>query len=113
MNITAVRALIRNDLRLYLTDRRAVIVGILIPICIAAFFGYVFNDVGRSRNAGRLPVATVDEDQSAITSAIVADISKDAMLSVVTLPRDAAREQVRKGRLNAAVIFPAGFGEKS
>jgi hypothetical protein len=36
MNIVAIKALIRNDLRLYRSDRRAVIVGILMPILIAA-----------------------------------------------------------------------------
>ena len=41
MNTTAIRALIRNDIRLYFSDRRSVIVGVLVPICIAAFFGYL------------------------------------------------------------------------
>lgn len=113
MNTTAILALIRNDLRLYAADRRAVIVGILIPICIAAFFGYVFGGVGRSQQTGKLPIAVVDEDRSAVTRAIVEDLSKDAMLTVTPLTRDAAREQVRKGTQNAAAIFPAGFGEQS
>ncbi|MEO6367586.1 MAG: ABC transporter permease, partial [Steroidobacteraceae bacterium] len=112
MNTTAVLALIRNDIRLYLMDRRAVIVGILIPICIAAFFGYVFGGNG-NQESGKLPVAVVDEDQSAVSRAIVADLGKDAMLQVVPLTRDVAREQVRKGKQNAAAIFPQGFGEQS
>jgi hypothetical protein len=41
MNTTAIRALIRNDIRLYFSDRRSVIVGVLVPILIAAFFGYL------------------------------------------------------------------------
>jgi ABC-2 type transport system permease protein len=46
MNIQAIRALVRNDLRLYATDRRALVVGVLVPILIAAFFGYVFGGNG-------------------------------------------------------------------
>lgn len=112
MNTTAILALIRNDLRLHLMDRRAVIVGILVPIRIAAFFGYVFGGNG-NQEQGRLPVAVVDEDQSAVSRAIVADLGKDAMLQVAPLTRAAAREQVRKGKQNAAAIFPQGFGEQS
>jgi len=112
MNTTAILALIRNDIRLYLMDRRAVIVGILIPICIAAFFGYVFGGSG-NRETGKLPVAVVDEDQSNVSRAIVADLGRDAMLQVVPLTRDVAVEQVRKGKQNAAAIFPKGFGEQS
>jgi ABC-2 type transport system permease protein len=113
MNGTAILALLRNDLRLYLTDRRAVIVGVLVPICIAAFFGYVFGGAGKSQEPGKLPIAVVDEDQSVVTRAIAADLGKDAMLNVTPLSRELAREQVRKGTQNAAAIFPKGFGEQS
>jgi ABC-2 type transport system permease protein len=113
MNITAILALIRNDIRLFLTDRRAVIVGVLIPICIAAFFGYVFGGVGKGQEIGKLPIAVVDEDQSAVTRAIAADLAADKFLQVTTLTREVARAQVRKGTQNAAAIFPKGFGEQS
>jgi ABC-2 type transport system permease protein len=46
MNSVAIRALIRNDLRLYLTDRRAIVIGVVVPIFIAAFFGHVFGGNG-------------------------------------------------------------------
>jgi ABC-2 type transport system permease protein len=54
MNATAIGALIRNDIRLYLSDRRAVIVGVLVPILIAAFFGYIFGATGRSEDQGKI-----------------------------------------------------------
>jgi ABC-2 type transport system permease protein len=113
MNTVAIRALIRNDLRLYRSDRRAVIVGILMPILIAAFFGYLFQQNNSDAEAGKLPVAVVDEDGSAITRAIIAQIGGDAMLEVTPLSREAAREQVRKGTQQAAAVFPKGFGERS
>ena len=65
MNTTAIRALVRNDIRLYRSDRRAVIVGILIPILIAAFFGYLFRQNESSEESGKVPIAVVDEDGSA------------------------------------------------
>ena len=113
MNITAILALIRNDIRLFLTDRRAVIVGVLIPICIAAFFGYVFGGVGKGQEVGKLPIAVVDEDQSNVTRAIATDMAADKFLQVTTLTRDVARAQVQKGTQNAAVVFPKGFGQQS
>ncbi|MBK7115974.1 MAG: ABC transporter permease [Proteobacteria bacterium] len=113
MNITAIRALIRNDLRLYRSDRRAVIVGILMPILIAAFFGYLFGQNSSDEEAGKVPIAVVDEDGSAITRAIITQIAGDSMLQVTPLAREAAREQVRKGTQQAAAIFPKGFGEQS
>jgi ABC-2 type transport system permease protein len=114
MNGRAIRALVRNDIRLFFSDRRGVIIGVLVPIVIAAFFGYIFGRTGATdEEQGKLPIAVVDEDQSAVTRAIVSDLSGDAMLQVTPLARDAASEAVRKGKQDAAAVFPKGFGEQS
>jgi ABC-2 type transport system permease protein len=113
MNTTAIRALIRNDIRLYFSDRRSVIVGVLVPICIAAFFGYLFGGTGRSEDQGKIPIAVVDEDHSSVSRAITADLSTDPLLQVSALDRAAAREQVKSGKQNAAAVFPQGFGEQT
>jgi ABC-2 type transport system permease protein len=113
LNLTAIRALIRNDIRLYFTDRRAVIVGVLVPILIAAFFGYVFGGVGKNEDSGKVPIAVVDEDQSTVTRAITADLGADKLLQVTELDRSVAREQVKAGKQNAAAVFPKGFGEQT
>ena len=36
-------AMIRKDLQLFLTDRRAVIMGLVAPVAIASFFGSIFS----------------------------------------------------------------------
>jgi ABC-2 type transport system permease protein len=110
MNFAAIRALVRNDVRIYLTDRRAVIVGVFVPILIAAFFGYVFGGNDRSEEAGKIPIAVVDEDQSSVSRAIGADLGKESLLSVQVLPRSQAEERVRAGKVQVAAIMPAGFG---
>lgn len=113
MNVTAIAALIRNDIRLYLSDRRAVIVGVLIPILIAAFFGYIFGGSGASQDQGKISIAVVDEDQSSVSHAITADLAADKLLQVSVLERAAARQQVKAGKQTAAAIFPPGFAEQT
>jgi ABC-2 type transport system permease protein len=113
LNSTAILALIRNDIRLYFADRRAVLVGVLVPILIAAFFGYVFGGTGKNADAGRIPIAVVDEDQSTVSRAITADLTADKLLQVTALDRAAAREQVKAGKQNAAAVFPKSFGERT
>jgi len=110
MNFAAVRALVRNDVRIYFTDRRAVIVGVVVPILIAAFFGYVFGGNDRSEEAGKIPIAVVDEDQSGVSRAITADLGKESLLTVQVLTRSQAEERVRAGNVQVAVVMPAGFG---
>ena len=52
-------ALVRKDLRLFFNDRKAVVVGLLVPIVLASFFGYLFGGRLMDRFGVRrgLPVA--------------------------------------------------------
>jgi len=111
MNFRAIRALIRNDLRIYLTDRRALIVGILVPILIAAFFGYVFG--GNGGETGRIPLALVDEDRGAVSRAIAADFADEPLVAVQTLDRSRAEQQVRSGKVQVAALLPQNFGAEA
>ena len=109
MNNVAIRALIRSDLRIYMTDRRAIIIGVLVPILIAAFFGYVFggND---SAEPGKIPVAIVDEDGSGVSRAIAADFSREPLVAVQMLNRAQAEQGVRAGKIQVAAVIPGNFG---
>jgi ABC-2 type transport system permease protein len=111
VNFAAIRALVRNDVRIYLTDRRAVIVGVFVPILIAAFFGYVFGGNGQSAETGKIPVAVVDEDQSGVSHAITTDLGKESLLTVQVMTRSVAEQRVRAGKVQVAAIMPAGFGD--
>src|ERR1700761_2084637 len=101
-------ALIRNDLRIFLTDRRAMIVGVLVPILIAAFFGYVFGGSGQTEPA-KIAVAIVDEDASPVSQAITADLAQDPSLALQALDRKEAELQVRAGKIKVALVLPEGF----
>jgi ABC-2 type transport system permease protein len=108
--LTQLRGLVAKDLRVFVSDRRAVIMTIIAPIAIASFFGSVFSgmsDGGRTRIA----VAMIDEDQSAVSKAVLAGSGADASITITTPPREEARRGVRSGDIAVAVIIPAGFGE--
>ncbi|HEV7611186.1 MAG TPA: ABC transporter permease [Steroidobacteraceae bacterium] len=109
MNYLAIRALIRNDLRIYMTDRRAMMIGVLVPILIAAFFGYVFGGNG-SAEAGKIPIAVVDEDDSDVSRAIAADLAAEPLLAMQALDRTEAERRVRGGKVQVAAIIPKNFG---
>ncbi|MGB6310913.1 MAG: ABC transporter permease [Steroidobacteraceae bacterium] len=108
MSYLAIRALVRNDLRIYLTDRRAMIIGVLVPILIAAFFGYIFGGNGDAE-PGKIPVAIVDEDASVVSRAIVADFEAESLVAVRMLDRAQAEAGVRAGKIQVAAIIPKDF----
>jgi ABC-2 type transport system permease protein len=107
---TAFRALVRKDIALFLRDRRALVVSVLTPIVVAAFFGFLFGGTGSGGNPiSRMKVGITDLDHSALTKAVLESLNQDASLEIQELPEDQALQLVRSGKLRAAIVFPAGF----
>ena len=106
----AALAIVRKDLLLFFSDRRAVIMSFVAPIAIASFFGFIFSGRGDGE-AARVPVRAIDRDGSAISSAIVLGMAKDAALEVQGGTVEEAREAVRRGKTTVAVVIPPGFGD--
>jgi ABC-2 type transport system permease protein len=108
--LIAFKALVRKDIALFLRDRRALVVSVLTPIVVAAFFGFLFGGTGAGGSSiSRMSVGVTDLDDSALSKAVLESLSQDESLAVQQLPENQARQQVKSGKLRAAIVFPAGF----
>jgi ABC-2 type transport system permease protein len=103
-------ALVRKDLRLFFSDRRAVIVALVVPILLGSFFGYLFGGQKGNAETSKVPVLVIDQDNSDISRGLVAELAGDKNLDVKPFMMDAAREAVRKGKATAAIVIPKDFG---
>lgn len=103
-------ALIRKDLILFISDRRALFITLLMPIVLAAFFGYIMGGSG-NKEAAKIELAVVMQDSHAISQKILAGLKAEPTLLVTEMSLDKAQELVRKGKLGVAVQLPLGFGE--
>jgi ABC-2 type transport system permease protein len=108
--MTAFLALVRKDLILFLSDRRALLVNLVLPILMAAFFGYLFGGSGASKG-GTIKVALVQQDAGEVGARIAAALQADATLQITAMDAAQARQAVAKGGQKAAIVIPAGFGE--
>jgi ABC-2 type transport system permease protein len=109
MNTTAFLALVRKDLILYISDKRALLMHLVLPIVIAAFFGSVFG--GGSAKGSGIDVALVQQDTSDAGKRIAAGLKADPNLHVTPMDLAQARAAVRKGSQAVAIVLPAGFAE--
>jgi ABC-2 type transport system permease protein len=108
--LTAFKALVRKDIALFLRDRRALVISVLTPIVLAAFFGSLFGGTGSGGNPiSRMSVGITDLDDTALTKAVIESLTQDESLAMQVLPEDQARQLVKSGKLRAAIVFPAGF----
>lgn len=108
--MTAMIALIRKDLKLYVNDKRALMLNLLMPILLASFFGFLFGGSGEAKTS-KIDIGLVQEDTSALGKKIGDGLRADSNLRVAELSREEAQQRVRSGKLGVAVVIPAGFGE--
>ena len=108
--LTPILAMVRKDLQLFASDRRALIMSFVAPIAIASFFGSIFSGSNNGEPA-KIPVAIVDQDQGPVSKAILAAAGADRNLRVTTPAADEARDGVGRGTITVAVVVPKGFGE--
>ena len=104
-------ALVRKDLVLHFSNRRAVLMSVVAPILIAAFFGSLFG--ASDKGPAQMPVVLTDLDQSELSARIVANLRRDPALRLSEAPAAEAQAQVRAGKQRAAVLLPAGFGAQA
>jgi len=110
--MTALIALIRKDLILFMADRRALLLNLVMPILLGAFFGFVTG--GReAKDAAKIEIAVVSQDDHVISQKIVKGLKEEATLSVKELPLEEAKALVLKGKLNMAVLIPEKFGDRA
>jgi ABC-2 type transport system permease protein len=98
-----------KDLRVLLSDKGNIFWVFGFPILFALFFGTVYAGAGKGPSG--MKIAVVDEDKSEFSSSYISKLESDEALQIVTLSREDAIEQVRKGKVAAAVILKEGFGE--
>ncbi|HEX7466175.1 MAG TPA: ABC transporter permease, partial [Usitatibacter sp.] len=107
--MNALIALVRKDLLLYMSNRRALAITLVAPILIAAFFGAVLGSP--PKKPAKIPIAVVDLDASALTASIVASLKADALFDLHELTQPEAVSEVRNGKTRVAIVFPRGFGD--
>jgi len=109
--ITLILMLLKKDFIIYLKDKRAVLLSIVLPAITTGFFGYVFGS-----NAGTqdptLEIAAVIEDSHALSQSLLQALQEDNTLHVTILSRTEAENQIQNNKIPSAIIIPAGFGEQ-
>lgn len=104
-------ALIKKDLKLFFNDRRAVVVGMLVPIVLASFFGYLFGGQGGNAETSKIAVFVIDQDGSDTSRTLITQLATEKTLDVKPSSLEVARETVRKGKAAAAIVIPKNFGQ--
>ncbi len=101
--------LAKKDLQVLLSDKGNIFWVFGFPVLFALFFGAIYSSAGEGPSG--MKIAVVNEDKSDFSESYISKLESDEALEIIPLDRDQAIEQVRKGKVSAAVIIREGFGD--
>jgi ABC-2 type transport system permease protein len=107
-------AIAAKDLRLRLRDRSAWITAFAAPLGLAAIISLALGGVGKHPH---VTVAVADADHGALAGAFLQTVEAPPLRALMTVDlvptATVAEAQVRDGRVNGAVLIPAGFSDQA
>jgi len=99
-----------KDLLLLSRDRMALFFLLGFPVLMGVLFGLMYQSSGRPE-PGSVGIAVIDEDQSAMSRALIENLTANPSLKVQTTDLATARQSIKTRKIVGVVIIPAGFGE--
>jgi ABC-2 type transport system permease protein len=101
----------RKDLKIFFTDKRAIILSLLLPIGLITLFALAFGGVGGDDEEEGTPIAVLyaDEDQTSSSKNIITEL--DAIPGIVCIATDtqSAKNQIKSGDQIANIIIHKGY----
>lgn len=99
-----------KDFRLFLKDRRALLMTFFMPVALITIFALAFGGE-RERNAQPVSLLVTDLDQTADSRDIITQLDSLQSLSVTRIPLDSAERLVKTGDESAVLVFHKGFAD--
>ena len=99
-----------KDLKIFLKDRRSVLLTFLLPIALITLFALAYGNMGKGKSESRsISLLLADLDSSAASRAIVEGLDTVEGLKLRLCTPDKGMERVKKGDYPALLVLHAGL----
>jgi linearmycin/streptolysin S transport system permease protein len=102
--------ILKKDLKLFFSDRKAVLLSFLIPILLISLFAFAFGGIGVGDSKAKpIQLLISDNDQSTDSKSVISKL--DELAEVKLIPKDItdAVQLVKKGKYVGVLILEKGF----
>lgn len=100
-----------KDLRLFLRDRRTLLITFAIPLALITLFAFAFGGLAGGGDSGPYALPVSDLDGTELSGALVAQLDSLDALTVVPMALEQAEEAVRKGNRDCVLVIHPGFAD--
>ncbi|HEU4719341.1 MAG TPA: ABC transporter permease [Bacteroidia bacterium] len=99
-----------KDLRLFIKDRRAVVLTFFMPVALISIFAMAYGGE-KEHNAHPISLLVSDLDQTDLSRSVVDQVDSNKNIEVKRLPVDSAERLVKTGEESAVLVFAKGFAD--
>jgi len=100
----------KKDIKLFFSDRRAVLLTFLMPILLISLFAFAFGGSGsRNSKPKAIKLLVTDIDNSTDSKSVISKLDSLSGLTLIPKAIDEANDLVRKGKYVGVLILDKGF----
>ncbi len=105
--------ILKKDLRIFFSDRKALFLALLLPVGLITLFAFAFGGVANDDESDASPVHVLftDADQTDASKNIIAQLDSIPGLEFTATTKDEALQKIKSGDEIAAVIISKGFSD--
>lgn len=107
--LTLILALAVKDWSLFLADRRAAVLGFVVPVVLASAFGLIFARPADKPGGVKLPLLVAVEGDGEFTRAVAEEFAAGPRVEAEIVSRSEIDARLADRRPGVAVVFPADF----
>ncbi len=98
------------DFKMGFADKSEIMFFLVLPLVFTLVLSAAMGG-GSSSGDNRYPLPVVDEDASAVSAQLKTHLAESDVVRPVAKTRDEANALLEDGKVSAALVIPAGFGE--
>jgi ABC-type multidrug transport system, permease component len=99
-----------KDLKLFLKDKRAMLLTFLLPIILISLFSFAFGGIDSNKSKPRpIQLIITDMDKSAVSQKIVSKFDSIKSLEITQMDLNQAKTEVNKGKYIGVLAIYKGF----
>ncbi len=100
-----------KDLKLFLKDKRSLLLTFAIPIALITLFAFAFGGVGKEENSSKITLLISDLDNTSASKGAIKQLDSLSSIQTKQIELQKAEKLIKNGKASSVLIFHKGFSD--
>ena len=100
-----------KDLKLFLKDKRSLVITFAIPIALITLFAYAYGGVGKQESGSKITLLVSDLDNTSASAEAIKQFDSLASIQTKQFELEEAEKLIKNGKASSLLIFHKGYAD--